>query len=66
MTNCGTVLTNDENQEKDLNPGRTVSLVLSALAGGFFTTEPPHKDMKRFAKGKDSWNGYKGYINDNL
>ena len=49
------------------NPGiELVTLVLPALAGGFFTTEPPHKDMKRFAKGKDSWNGYKGYINDNL
>ena len=33
MNNGGTVLTDDENQEKDLNPGRIVSLVLPALAG---------------------------------
>ena len=33
MNNGGTFLTDDENQEKDLNPGRIVSLVLPALAG---------------------------------
>ena len=49
------------------NPGiEPATLAFPALAGEFFTTEPPYREMKSFAKGKASWNGYKGHLNDKL